>query len=48
MEQIDDGPDGLVVTGCHHAMAVKLSGDLSIPLMKVACKAGDLYVARLI
>ena len=33
-EQIDDGQDGLVVTGCHHVnvMAVRPSGDLFIPL----------------
>jgi hypothetical protein len=42
MEQIDDGRDGLVVTGCHHVVAVRLSGDLPIPLGKVACKSGDL------
>jgi len=27
-EQIDDGRDGLVVTGYHHVMAVRLSGNL--------------------
>ena len=42
MEQIGDGQDGLDVMGCHHAMAMKLTGDLPIPLGKVACKSGDL------
>ncbi len=47
-EHIDNGRDGLDVPGCHHAMVVKLTVDLPIPLGKVACKSGDLYAARLI
>jgi hypothetical protein len=47
-EQIDDGRDGPVVLGCHQGMAVKLTGDLPIPLGKVACKSGDLSVIRFI
>ncbi len=48
MEQIDDGRDGPVVLGCHQGMAVKLTGDLPIPLGKVGCKSGDLSAVRLI
>jgi hypothetical protein len=49
MKQIDDCQDGLVVVqGCHQAMAVKLTGDLPIPLGKVTCKSGDLLAARII
>ena len=47
-EQIDDGRDGLVVLGCHQGMAVKLTGDLPIPLGKARCKSGDLLAVRLI
>ena len=43
MEQIDNGHDGLVVLGFHHARAVRLSGDLPIPLGKIVCKSGDLW-----
>ena len=38
----DDGRDGHVVLGCHQAMVMRLTGDLLIPLGKVACKSGDL------
>ena len=47
-EQIDDGRDGLVVLGCHQGMAVKLTGDLPIPLGKAGYKSGDLLAVRLI
>jgi hypothetical protein len=47
-EKIDDGRDGPVFLGCHQGMAVKLTGDLPIPLGKVECKAGDLSAVRLI
>jgi len=35
MEQIDDGRDGLADQGFHELMAVKLTGNLPIPLGKV-------------
>ena len=47
-EQINDGRDGPVVLGRHQGIAVKLTGDLPIPLGKVGCKSGDLSVVRLI
>ena len=48
MEQINNGWDGLVILGCHPAMAVNLIVNLSIPLGKSACKFGGILTARLI
>ncbi len=48
MEQIDNVQDGLIIQGCHPAMAMKLIGDLLIPRGNVDCKFGNLLVVRLI
>ena len=45
-EQIKDGRDGLVILGCHQAMAVNLTSNLPIPLGKSACKFDGISTAR--